>query len=160
SGARFRVIAAATSDRRRGASCRSAASASATGRCAGTTTCTSRCPQSGAGETSSTNRSFKPSSKCRPDPFEERSAQEDPNAWVKIAANFMPWIRMLNPRDIAAWIGRSDIMFRQLPEIDDKVKARVAALDERFPKALNGLSFTETTSLIQFLSLWSVRLTP
>ena len=95
-----------------------------------------------------------------PDPFEEYSATEDPNAWVKIAANFMPWIWMLNPPDIAAWIGRSDIMFRQLPEIDEKVKARVAALDERFPKALSGLSFTETTSLIQFLSLWSVRLTP
>jgi len=95
-----------------------------------------------------------------PDPFEEHSATEDPNAWVKIAANFMPWIWMLNPPDIAAWIGRSDIMFRQLPEIDEKVKARVAALDERFPKALNGLSFTETTSLIQFLSLWSVRLSP
>ena len=26
-----------------------------------------------------------------PDPFEEHSATEDPNAWVKIAANFLPW---------------------------------------------------------------------
>lgn len=65
SGARFRVIAMATSERRRGASCRSALSASFTGRSAGTITCTSRCPQSGAGDTSSTNRSFKPSSICR-----------------------------------------------------------------------------------------------
>ena len=63
-----------------------------------------------------------------PDPFEEHSATEDPNAWVKIAANFMPWIWMLNPLDIAAWIGRSDIMFRQLPEIDEKVKARVVTM--------------------------------
>jgi len=65
SGARFRVIAAATSERSRGASARSALSASATVRSAGTTTCTSRCPQSGAGETSSTKRSLRPSSACR-----------------------------------------------------------------------------------------------
>jgi hypothetical protein len=95
-----------------------------------------------------------------PDPFSDQPATADPDAWVKIAANFMPWIWMLNPPDIAAWIARSEIMFRQLPEIDEKVKTRVAALDERFPKALNGLSFTDTTSLIQFLSLWSIRLKP
>ena len=58
-------MALATSERRRGASCRSARSASFTGRSAGMTTCTRRCPQSGAGDTSSTNRSFKPSSVCR-----------------------------------------------------------------------------------------------
>ena len=55
----------ATSERRRGASRRSALSASFTGRSTGMTTCTRRCPQSGAGETSSTNSSFKPSSLCR-----------------------------------------------------------------------------------------------
>jgi hypothetical protein len=93
------------------------------------------------------------------DPFADQPATADPDAWVKIAANFMPWIWMLNPPDIAAWIGRSEIMFRQLPEIDEKVRTRVAALNERFPKALNGLSFNDTTSLIQFLSLWSIRLT-
>lgn len=55
----------ATSERRRGASPRSALSASFTDRSAGMITWTRRCPQSGAGDTSSTNRSFKPSSACR-----------------------------------------------------------------------------------------------
>jgi hypothetical protein len=58
-------MAIATSERRRGASRRRALSASFTGRLAGTITCTRRCPQSGAGDTSSTKRSFKPSSVCR-----------------------------------------------------------------------------------------------
>lgn len=40
-------------------------SASPTGPSVRMTTCTRRCPQSGAGDTSSTNRSFKPSSVCR-----------------------------------------------------------------------------------------------
>ena len=53
SGARFRVIAAATSERSRGDSLRNALSTSAAGRSAGMTTCTSRRPQSSAGETSS-----------------------------------------------------------------------------------------------------------
>ncbi len=65
SGARFRVMAAATSDRRRGVSRRSAASTSFSGRPAGAITCTSRCPQSGAADTSSTNRSFRFSSAHR-----------------------------------------------------------------------------------------------
>ena len=51
SGARFRVIAIATSERRRGASRWSAAMESATGRPSGITTCTRSRPQSGAGET-------------------------------------------------------------------------------------------------------------
>ena len=51
-----------------------------------------------------------------PDPFGDQPATADPDAWVKIAASFMPWIWMLNPPDIAAWIARSEIRFRQLPE--------------------------------------------
>jgi len=65
SGARFRVMAIATSERRRGASCRSALSASFTDRSLGIITCTRRCPQSGAGDTSSTNKSLTPSSARR-----------------------------------------------------------------------------------------------
>jgi hypothetical protein len=30
-----------------------------------------------------------------PDPFDDQPATADPDAWVKIAANFMPWIWML-----------------------------------------------------------------
>lgn len=56
SGARFRVIAAATSERSRGDSRRKARITSAAGRSAGMTTRTNRRPQSGAGETSSTKR--------------------------------------------------------------------------------------------------------
>ena len=58
-------VVVATSERRRGASRRSAPSASVTARSGGMTTCTNRCPQSGAAETSSTNRSFTPSSAWR-----------------------------------------------------------------------------------------------
>ena len=96
-------MAFATSERRRGASHRSPRRASFTGRPDGITTCTRRCPQSGAGDTSSTNRSVKPSvcrstsarfsarctcrhscrafrSTCRPD--ETRSDVPPLNAWA------------------------------------------------------------------------------
>ncbi len=65
SGARFRVIAAATSERSRGDSRHNALITPATGRSAGITTCTSRRPQSGAGETPSTNRPPRSSSLLR-----------------------------------------------------------------------------------------------
>lgn len=65
SGARFRVISIATSERRRGASRRSALIASVTRQPAGMTTCTSSRPQSGAGHTSSTNNPSTPSPALR-----------------------------------------------------------------------------------------------
>jgi hypothetical protein len=47
-----------------------------------------------------------------------------------------------------------------LPKKDQEVAKRVAALNERFPKAIAGLTFEQTATLVQFLGVWSIRLKP
>lgn len=91
---------------------------------------------------------------------DSENAKDDPNAWVKVAAGFMPRLWMLNPPNPGDAIGRFNVMFRRLPAEDKMVANHVAALDERFPSAMNGLTFMDTTLLVSFLAVWSIRLKP
>lgn len=93
-----------------------------------------------------------------PDPFADAGNAGDPDAWVKIAADMMPRLALVNQLNVAAWIARFDIMFREMPLRDEQVAARVAALRARFSQVLDGLTFDEVTTLVQFLSLWVVGL--
>lgn len=94
------------------------------------------------------------------DPFDEREVSDDPDAWLKVAANMGPRMLMMNPPDVGSSIARSYIMFTETPSTDPAVRTRVDALDARFPGSMSELSFTETTTMLQFLAVSSARLTP
>jgi len=79
------------------------------------------------------------------DPF-EGDAKDDPNAWIKIAAHFMPRIWLSNPPGFHTSIGRFELML-------GTDSAHVSALKARFPEALD-LTFDETQTLARFLTVW------
>lgn len=94
------------------------------------------------------------------DPFDDGEATDDPDAWLKVAANMAPRMWMMNPPDVGASIARSYVMFTETPATDPDVKARVDALDARFPGSMSELTFTETTAMVQFLGVTSALITP
>lgn len=77
--------------------------------------------------------------------------------WLRVSASFMQRMGLANPENMRWAIARFEVMFRKMPSEIDEVRNQVAAIEERFPKAFDGLSFRETTTLIAFLALWSQR---
>lgn len=94
------------------------------------------------------------------DPFDEGEVADDPDAWVKVAANMGPRMWMMNPPDVGYSIARASIMFTEAPADDTDLRSRVDALDARFPGSMSDLSFTETTVMLQFLAVTSASLKP
>lgn len=87
-------------------------------------------------------------------------SEDHPTRWARIAAGMMPRLWMMNPPNPAVAMARFRVMFERIPQEDPTVAKRVAALDQRFPDAMNGLTFTETSRLVNFLGVWSIRHKP
>lgn len=87
-------------------------------------------------------------------------ADDRATSWVKVAAGMMPRLWMLNPPNPAVAMARFRVMFVRMAADDATVAERVKALDERFPAAMNGLTLAETSALVNFLGVWSIRHKP